>query len=193
MNQETRKTVKVASQRVYRARYRSILASWRSLCENSLSHLVLRVTYRQENITTVHQHHDKAPKTREIVSVTCSHEYNGDSMVGHHLDMILPASLSIENQYLVEVKGSLGKIIKFDSASQGDVRIIQPQLRRVQHSSGKVVVHILGWNVRHTCLHSVDQRATYDTKSEIYGVVYERPALLGESQHASVYPARISF
>lgn len=58
--------------------------------------------------------------------------------------MILPPSLSIQNQYLMDVEGGLGEIIKLDSTSQGDVRVFQPHICRTQHSSGKVAVHILG-------------------------------------------------
>ena len=101
-------------------------------------------TYSEENIRTVHQHHDNAPNASEIASIARNHEYDGDDMMDHHLDVILSPSLSIEDQHLVEVKGDLGKIIKFDGTRQGDVRVVQPQVCRIHHSGGKVVMDILG-------------------------------------------------
>ena len=106
--------------------------------------------------------------------------------------MILPPSLSIEDQHLVEVEGGLGKIIELDGTSHGNVRVIQPQFCRMQHSGGEVVMHILGQSVR-PFVASVGIKDTHEAKSEVYGIVYERPALLGEPQYASMYPARVSF
>lgn len=74
-------------------------------------------------------------------------------MMGHHLVMILSPSLGIEDQHLVKIEGGLGKVIKLDGASQGDVRVIQPQVYGIQHSGRKVVMHILGRKrVRAGCL-----------------------------------------
>ena len=107
--------------------------------------------------------------------------------------MILPPSLSIEDQHLVEVEGGLGKIIKLDGTSHGNVRVIQPQFCRMQHSGGEVVMDILGQKRVRPFVASVGIKDTYEAKSEVYGIVYERPALLGEPQYASMYPARVSF
>ena len=49
-------------------------------------------------------------------------------MMGHHLNMILPPSLGIEYERLVDVEGDLEKTIKLDGTSNRDVRVIQPQL-----------------------------------------------------------------
>lgn len=100
-------------------------------------------THRQEDITTVHQHHDKAPNPREIVSVTCKHEYDGDNMMRHHLDMILPSGLGIEDQYLMKVEGSLDEVIKLEGTSKGEMGVIRPQICWVQDTGRKVMMHIL--------------------------------------------------
>lgn len=51
-------------------------------------------------------------------------------MVSHHLHMIFPASLGIENEDLMEVEGGLGEIVKLQRSSKGTMGVIQPQLRR---------------------------------------------------------------
>ena len=44
----------------------------------------------------------------------------------------------------MEVECDLGKIIDLDGTSHGDVRVIRPQIYRMQYSGGKVAMHILG-------------------------------------------------
>lgn len=65
-------------------------------------------------------------------------------MMGHHLNMILPPSLGIEYERLVDIEGDLEKTIKLDGTSQRDMRVIQPQVRKMQQSRGKVAMHVLG-------------------------------------------------
>ena len=64
-------------------------------------------------------------------------------MVGHHLEMILPASLSIENKDLVKVKSRLSEIVNFNSASNGYMRVVDPQVDGVQYARRQIVVNIL--------------------------------------------------
>jgi hypothetical protein len=40
--------------------------------------------------------------------------------------MVFPASLGIENEDLMEVEGGLGKIVKLQRSSKGNVWVIQP-------------------------------------------------------------------
>jgi hypothetical protein len=47
-------------------------------------------------------------------------------MVSHHLHMVFPASLGIENEYLMEVEGGLGKIVKLQRSSKGNMGVIRP-------------------------------------------------------------------
>ena len=44
----------------------------------------------------------------------------------------------------MEVECDLGKIIDLDGTRDGDVRVVQPQIYGIQHSSGQVAMYILG-------------------------------------------------
>lgn len=49
-------------------------------------------------------------------------------MMHHHLDMIFSTRLCVEDQNLVEIKRSLGKIVKLDDTRKGNVGIIHPEV-----------------------------------------------------------------
>ena len=113
-------------------------------------------------------------------------------MMGHHLNMILPPSLGIEYEHLVDIEGDLEKTIKLDGTSNRDVRVIQPQICKMQYSRGEVAMHVLGMGLDLcVCCRPIDD-VTYDAKTEIYSVAYERPALLREPHDASMDRTRIS-
>lgn len=77
----------------------------------------MKMTHREENITPVHENHDDASNSREVSEVTSYHKDYGDNVVGHHLPMIFPTSLRIEDKNLMNVEGGLTEIVQFDWAS----------------------------------------------------------------------------
>ena len=64
-------------------------------------------------------------------------------MVGHHLPVVFPSCFCVQNKHLVHVKRGLSDVIELDRAGERQVRIVYPNLRRVEGRSGKVEVHIL--------------------------------------------------
>ena len=65
------------------------------------------------------------------------------------MPVVLATRLGIENEDLVEVEGRLGQVIKLDRGRQGDVRIVDPDVHRVEHRGREASVHILDaqvWN-----------------------------------------------
>lgn len=57
--------------------------------------------------------------------------------------MVLPSSLSIEDQDLVHVEGSLSEIIEFNGSSKRDVGIIEPKIAWVTYTSREIEMDIL--------------------------------------------------
>ena len=64
-------------------------------------------------------------------------------MMGHHLYVVLPSSLSIENQDLVHVECGLSEIIEFNWSSERDVGITKPKITWVKYTSRKIDMDIL--------------------------------------------------
>ena len=64
-------------------------------------------------------------------------------MMGHHLYVVLPPSLSIENQDLVHVESGLSEIIEFNWSSKRDVGITKPKITRIKYTSRKIDMDIL--------------------------------------------------
>jgi len=48
------------------------------------------ITYREEDVAEVHQHHDEASNSCKVVRVTAANEEKGDNMVCKHLVVVLP-------------------------------------------------------------------------------------------------------
>lgn len=64
-------------------------------------------------------------------------------MMGHHLYVVLPSSLSVENQDLVHVESGLSEIIEFNWSSERDVGILKPKITWVKYTSRKIDMDIL--------------------------------------------------
>jgi hypothetical protein len=93
-------------------------------------------THRQENVAEVHEHHHKTSNTCVVVEVATKHESDRNNMVGHHLPVVLPTCLRIEDQDLVEIECGLGKVVELQRTSQRDMGIIRPHVYRVQDVGG---------------------------------------------------------
>jgi len=77
------------------------------------------VTYPQENFATIHQHRNNATHSSEVDKITGNHQDHSNYMMGHHLYVVLPSSLSIENQNLVHVESGLSEVIGAASGMWG--------------------------------------------------------------------------
>ena len=64
-------------------------------------------------------------------------------MMRHHLYVVLPSSLSIENQDLVHVESGLREIIEFNWSSKWDVGIPKPKITWIKYPSRKIDMDIL--------------------------------------------------
>ena len=71
----------------------------------------MEIAHREKNVTPIHEDHDDAPNSCEVGEVARNHENYGDNVVRHHLPMIFPTSLSIQDKDLMSVKGSLREIV----------------------------------------------------------------------------------
>lgn len=60
-------------------------------------------TYREEDITVVHEDHDEAPDTSKVVKVREDQEYDGDDMMRHHLVVVLATRFGVQDHDLVYV------------------------------------------------------------------------------------------
>ena len=100
-------------------------------------------TYRQEDVTSIHEDHDETSNTRVVVEVASDHERDRNDMVRHHLPVVRPAGLRIEDEDLVHVERGLEQVIELDRASQGYMGVVGPRIDRVQEIRRQVPVDIL--------------------------------------------------
>lgn len=66
-----------------------------------------------------------------VCLIAANHQCNSDNMMCHHLPVVFPARLSVEDENLVQVERSLKEIVEFDRSSDGYVGIIYPDVYRV--------------------------------------------------------------
>ena len=90
-----------------------------------------RDTHGEDEVTTVHDEHDGAAYTREVVRVAEGNEGDGHDVVCHHLPVVLSARLRVEDEYLVQIICSLKKIIELDGPGKGYIGITYPDVYRV--------------------------------------------------------------
>lgn len=83
-------------------------------------------TYGQPNVTPVHNHHDEASNASEAAEVTCNHQGDCDNMMGHHLHMVFSPFFSVDDQNLMEVEGSLCKVVEFYWTGEVNVGVAHP-------------------------------------------------------------------
>jgi len=96
----------------------------------------------KKNITTIHQYHNNTTHSSEVGEIAGDNQDYSYYMMGHHLYVILPSSLSIENQNLVHVESGLSEIIEFNWSSKRDVGILKPKITWVKYTSRKIDMDI---------------------------------------------------
>lgn len=64
-------------------------------------------------------------------------------MVGHHLPVVLPPGLCVQDQHLVHVERRLGQVVKLDRPGKREMRVVDPNLRWIEGRRGQVTVDIL--------------------------------------------------
>lgn len=89
------------------------------------------MTYGEEDITPIHDHHNQTPNPCKIEEVARAHESNGDDMMGQHLVVIFSTCFSVEDQDLMRVERGLREVVEFEGACEGQVGVTQPGICRV--------------------------------------------------------------
>lgn len=64
-------------------------------------------------------------------------------MMGHHLVMVFSSCLRIENKHLVYIKSKLRQIVDFYRGCERDVRVVNPDINRVEQFSWEITVDVL--------------------------------------------------
>ena len=100
-------------------------------------------TYRQEDVTSIHEDHDETSNTCVVVEVASDHERDRNDMVRHHLPVVRPAGLRIEDEDLMHVERGLEQVVELDGAGQGYMGIMCPHIDRVEDVRGQTRVNVL--------------------------------------------------
>lgn len=127
-----------------KSRYRSILANCTDIslsCERGLCD-----TYCEPYVAPVHEEKDEAANASVIQTVTEYEERDGHDVVGHHLDMVLPSGLCVEDEDGVEPESELREVVELDAAGKWNVRVVDPEVLEAPRGVGKVNVQVLRWN-----------------------------------------------
>lgn len=69
-------------------------------------------------------------------------------MMSHHLPVVLPVGLRVQDKDLVKIESTLGKIVEFECACKGYMRVFGPDVNGVQDVCGEVEVYPLYWYFR---------------------------------------------
>jgi len=97
----------------------------------------------KKNVTAIHQYHNNTTHSSEVGEITGDHQDYSYYMMGHHLYVVLPSFLSIENQDLVHVESGLSEIIEFNWSSKRNVGITMPKITWIKYTSRKIDMDIL--------------------------------------------------
>lgn len=94
-------------------------------------------TYGEDDVAPVHEDHDQTADASEVVRVAGDDESTGDNVVGHHLPVVFPWSLRIDDEKQMKVKCGLHHIVEFYWAWKGYVGVAGPKV------GGKVHINVL--------------------------------------------------
>jgi hypothetical protein len=102
-----------------------------------------RDTHGKKYVTPVHEQHDNAPHTGKVGVVADPQQSDGDDVVGHHLPVVFPSRLGVQDEDLMCVKSSLQQVVELDRTWDRDVGVVQPECLEVGKGRGDITMNVL--------------------------------------------------
>lgn len=83
-------------------------------------------TYRQEDVTQVHQEMKDRADSREMSDVAPGDQHDGQDVVSEHLPVVVPSLLRVDHVQLVEPPAELGEVVEFGEGREVGVGVSRP-------------------------------------------------------------------